>query len=154
VNFQLVVSHNAINLYLKMGRSKREVLAIFDDTLNPPATLPNDHAICRVLKATGNSLFNVENAEGNTLLVELPAQFRSKFWIKRGGYVLVNKVAFAERENKLDGEIVNLVGEERIWRKLNYWPKEFEKKSAYEDSDDGEEKSNVGEMPPGSDDEG
>jgi probable RNA-binding protein EIF1AD len=137
-----------------MGRPKREILATFDETLNPPATLPNNHMICRVLKATGNNLFNVEDAEGKPLLVELPSQFRSKFWIKRGGYVLVNTAAFAERENKLDGEIANLVGEERIWRKMNYWPKEFGKKSTYEESGDEDEESNVGKMPPSSDDEG
>lgn len=138
-----------------MGRPKREVLATFDETLNPPATLPPHHCICRVLKAAGNNLFNVEDAAGKKLLVELPAQFRSKFWIKRRGYVLVNTQAFAERDNKLDGEIVNLVGDERIWRKLNYWPKEFEKRDVYEDSDeDEEEESNVGKMPPGSDDGG
>jgi probable RNA-binding protein EIF1AD len=141
-----------------MGRPKREILATFEETLNPPATLPADHLVCRVQKATGNNLFNVENAAGKTLLVELPAQFRSKFWIKRGSYVLVNLGAFAERENKLDGEIVNLVGEERIWRKLDYWPKNFVRKGAYEDSDDyekeeEEEEGNIGKMPPGSDDE-
>ncbi|KIV99565.1 uncharacterized protein PV09_08743 [Verruconis gallopava] len=139
-----------------MGRSKRDVLATFDQTLNPPATLPDDHAICRVLKAVGNNLFNVEDATGKTLLVELPAQFRSKFWIKRRGYVLVNLVAFSERDNKLDGEIVNLVGEERIWRKMNYWPKEFEKKNVYSDSDDDDEERedyNVGKMPSSSDED-
>jgi probable RNA-binding protein EIF1AD len=140
-----------------MGRPKREILATFDETLNPPATLPNHHTICRVVKAAGNNLFNVADAAGKTLLVELPAQFRSRFWIKRGGYVLVNMQAFAERENKLDGEIVNLVGEERIWRKMNYWPKEFEKRGVYEESDEEDEdedvQSNVGKMPPGRHDE-
>jgi probable RNA-binding protein EIF1AD len=140
-----------------MGRSKsrKEVLAIFDETLNPPATLPDKHRICRVVKAAGNNLFNVQDAAAHSLLVELPAQFRSKFWIKRGGYVLVNLAAFTERENKLDGEIVNLVGEERLWRKQEYWPKEFEKRNVYEDSDedDDDENSNVGKMPPSSDDE-
>jgi probable RNA-binding protein EIF1AD len=137
-----------------MGRPKREVLATFDETINPPATLPASHKICRVVKAAGNNLFNVEDAAEDALLVELPAQFRSKFWIKRGGYVVVNTAAFTERDNKLDGEIVNLVGEERVWRKQKYWPKEFEKKNMYEDSDEDEEDdSNVGKMPPSSDDE-
>ena len=137
-----------------MGRSKREVLATFDETLNPPSALPEHHMICQVVKAAGNNLFNVQDAKKSKMLVELPAQFRSKFWIKRGGYVLVDTSAFDERDNKLDGEIVNLVGDERIWRKLSYWPKGFEKRNMYEDSDSQEEESNVGKMPPSSDDEG
>lgn len=110
--------------------------------------------ICQVVKAAGNNLFNVRDAKTEELLVELPAQFRSKFWIKRGSYVLVNTAAFEERDNKLDGEIVNLVGDERTWRKLSYWPKEFVKKNNYEDSDSEQEASNAGKMPPSSDDEG
>lgn len=137
-----------------MGRSKREVLATFDETLTPPTTLPEHHMICQVVKAAGNNLFNVRDAKTEELLVELPAQFRSKFWIKRGSYVLVNTAAFEERDNKLDGEIVNLVGDERTWRKLSYWPKEFVKKNNYEDSDSEQEASNAGKMPPSSDDEG
>lgn len=138
-----------------MGRPKREVLATFDETLNPPAELPEHHVLCKVAKAAGNNLWNVQDAAKVQMLVELPAQFRSKFWIKRGGFVLVNTAAFDERLNKLDGEIVNLVGDERVWRKQKYWPKEFEKQNMYEDSDEDEEdESNVGKMPPSSDDEG
>jgi probable RNA-binding protein EIF1AD len=137
-----------------MGKPKREVLSAFNETLNPPAELPEHHIVCKVFKASGNNLFNVHNAAKQPLLVELPAQFRSKFWIKRGGYVLVNTDAFTERENKLDGEIVNLVGDERIWRKTSYWPKEFEKRNVYEDSDEDEEnENNTGRMPPSSDDD-
>lgn len=137
-----------------MGRPKREVLATFDETLNPPAALSEHHMICQVVKAAGNNLFNVQTAASEKLLVELPAQFRSKFWIKRGGYVLIDTAAFEERDNKLDGEIVNLVGDERVWRKMKYWPKKFEKKNMYEDSDEEDDESNVGRMPPSSDDDG
>ena len=54
-------------------------------------------------------------------MVELPARFRSTIWIKRRGYVLVDTAAFENRENKLGGEIVNVVREERKWRKMDYW---------------------------------
>lgn len=85
------------------------------------------------------------------MLVELPAQFRNVFWIKRNGYVVVDTEALADRDNKLDGEIVNVVREEREWRKMKYWPVEFKKRAAYDDSDESEEESKVGKMP--SDDE-
>jgi probable RNA-binding protein EIF1AD len=85
--------------------------------------------------------------------------------------VVVDTSALADRENKLDGEIVNVVRDEKAWRKMPYWyvtgcrevdvymmltlyyrPKEFAKKSTYvEDSD--EEESTVGKMPPADSDE-
>jgi probable RNA-binding protein EIF1AD len=112
----------------------------------------------------GNNLFNVEQADGKELLVELPAQFRSTFWIKRGGYVVVDSQALAERENKLHGEIVNVVREERIWRKMEYWyvvriggrrstfsdidrPDSFSKEIPIATNDE-EDDSRVGKMPP------
>jgi len=81
------------------------------------------------------------------MLVELPSRFRNTIWMKRGGYVVIDTLGAGVRENKIGGEIVNVVREEREWRKMAYWPKEFEKNNAaYEDSDD--EESNAGKMPP------
>ena len=63
--------------------------------------------------------------------------------------MLVDTAAAAERENKLDGEIVNVVRNEKEWRKEKYWPKEFVQRISYADEDDSdEEESNVGRMPP------
>jgi probable RNA-binding protein EIF1AD len=98
---------------------------------------------------------------------------RSTVWIKRGSYVVVDTSSLADRDNKLDGEIVNVVRDEKAWRKMAYWyvvycsrrargimwliytlfrPKEFVKKSTYvQDSDD--EESTVGKMPPADSDE-
>jgi probable RNA-binding protein EIF1AD len=42
-------------------------------------------------------------------------------WIKRGSFVVVDTSALADRENKLDGEIVNVVRDEKDWRKMAYW---------------------------------
>lgn len=131
-----------------MVRPKRQVLATYAESSAPPDELPESHIIARVIKGEGNNLFRVQEAKGKKLLVELPSQFRSTFFLRRGGFVVVNLAAFAERDNKLDGEIVNLVREEKAWRKQSYWPAEFAKKQ-YEDSEDeSEEESNVGKMPP------
>jgi len=63
--------------------------------------------------------------------------------------VLVDLDAMKERENKLDGEIVNVVRNEKEWRKMGYWPKEFVQRISYADEDDSdEEESNAGKMPP------
>ncbi|KAF2871734.1 putative S1-like domain-containing protein [Massariosphaeria phaeospora] len=135
-----------------MPRPKRDLLATVEETLTPPTTLPETQTIARVTKAAGNNLYNAEAPGGKAVLVELEAKFRSKIWIKRGSYVVVDAEGLAERENKLDGEIVNVVRDEKQWRKMSYWPKEFVKKSSYDDDSD-EEESTVGKMPPADSDE-
>ncbi|KAL7272897.1 hypothetical protein RUND412_004268 [Rhizina undulata] len=135
-------------------QSKRQ-LATLDalTTTPPPAPLPPSHALSRIVKAQGNNLYLVELPEPSSsppLLVELASIFRGKAWLRRGGYVLVH-VGACERENRIEGVIVNVVRDERAWRKMAYWPKEFSKREQVEDSD--EEDSVVGKMPPNSDDE-
>lgn len=152
-----------------MGRSKRALLATAEETSSPPPSLPSGHTIAQVIKAEGTYLYSVHTpSKSEPLLVELPSRFRSQIWIKRGGYVVVNTLAFDDRDNKLDGEIANIVRNEREWRKYSYWsktflskfcylffdnfnrPQEFEKKSAYpEDSE--EDESVVGKLPPSED---
>ena len=105
-----------------MGRPKRNLLATAAETCSPPATLDKGHIIARVKKAEGKNLYSVESPSATeSLLVELPSRFRSQIWIKRGGYVVVDTSAFKDRENKLNGEIVNVVRDEKDWRKKPYW---------------------------------
>jgi len=80
-------------------------------------------------------------------LAELPSRFRNTIWIKRGGYVLVDTKDSEMRENKLDGDIINVVRDDKFWRKQPYWPQEFVKPTAYNDGSE-EEDSVVGKMPP------
>ncbi|CAG5163722.1 uncharacterized protein ALTATR162_LOCUS6529 [Alternaria atra] len=135
-----------------MARPKRNVLATIDSTIIPPDALSPNHVIARITKAEGKNIYAAELPDGKPVLAELEARFRSTVWIKRGSYVVVDTSALADRENKLDGEIVNVVRDEKAWRKMSYWPKEFVKKSTYvEDSD--EEESTVGKMPPTDSDE-
>ncbi|EOA87644.1 hypothetical protein ACJQWK_09109 [Exserohilum turcicum] len=135
-----------------MPRPKRSVLATIDSTITPPDELPPNHFLARITKAEGKNLYSAELRDGKAVLAELEAKFRSTVWIKRGSYVVIDTSALADRDNKLDGEIVNVVRDEKAWRKMSYWPKEFAKKSTYaEDSD--EEESVVGKMPPSDSDE-
>lgn len=120
-----------------MGRPKRQVHATAEETETPPTTLLVNQLIARVKQAAGNNLYHLELPSGEAVLAELPARFRSTIWIKRGSFVLIDTAALADRENKLNGEIVNVVRNEKVWRKMPYWPSEFTKKSLYaEDSDD------------------
>jgi probable RNA-binding protein EIF1AD len=134
-----------------MPPPRRKLQETVEATLTPPDTLASSQSIARVIKAEGNNLYSVELPSAKTLLVELPARFRSTIWLKRGGFVVIDTKALADRDNKLDGEIVNVVRDERQWRKESYWPREFVKKSAATGSHS-DEASTVGKMPP-SDDE-
>lgn len=104
-----------------MGRPKRNVLATAQETLTPPDSLPPTHSLARITKAAGNNLYDVELPSGIAMLVEMPARFRSTIWVKRGSFVVVDTDALADRDNKLGGEIVNVVREEKQWRKMSYW---------------------------------
>lgn len=109
-----------------MGRSKRAFLATAEETSSPPSSLPTGQTIAQIVKAEGTYLYSVRiPSQNEPLLVELPSRFRSQIWIKRGGYVVVDTSAFDNRDNKLDGEIANIVRNEREWRKYPYWLEPF-----------------------------
>jgi probable RNA-binding protein EIF1AD len=104
-----------------MPKPKRNLLATVEDTLTPPDTLTSSQAIARIVKAAGKNLYSAELPDGKAVLVELEPKFRSTIWIKRGSYVVIDDDTLAERDNKLDGEIVNVVRDEKAWRKMSYW---------------------------------
>jgi probable RNA-binding protein EIF1AD len=104
-----------------MAPPRRKVLATAEETLTPPDQLSEGQRIARVIKATGNNVYQVELPSKESVLVELPARFRSTIWMRRGSYVLIDTTALEDRDNKLAGEIVNIVRDEREWRKAPYW---------------------------------
>ncbi|KAK4170014.1 hypothetical protein QBC43DRAFT_295710 [Cladorrhinum sp. PSN259] len=131
-----------------MAPSRRAVQAAAQETLTPPDELTDSQSIARVIKAEGNNLYTCELPNKKTFMFELEARFRNAIFIKRGGYVLVDVASSEQRPagSKVVGEIINVVRDEKVWRKQSYWPSKFPKKT-YGDSDD-EEESNVGKMPP------
>lgn len=105
-----------------MGKPRKHLMATAMKTSEPPVSLEAGHAIARVVKAEGNNLYSIEiSGSKEPSLVELPSRFRSQIWIKRGGYVVVDLSAFEDRDNKLKGEVVNVVRDEKQWRKQAYW---------------------------------
>lgn len=131
--------------------SRRKTRNTAEETLTPPDSLSQGQTIARIVKANGKDLYTVQTPNSTTLLVELESRFRATIFVKRGGYVLVDTNTTTDRANKIQGDIVNIVRDEKSWRKQPYWPQEFVKKSTPVDSD--EEESLVGKMPP-SDSEG
>lgn len=104
-----------------MPRPRRDLLATVEQTLTPPDALSEGQSIARIIKGAGNNLYNAELPGGKEVLAELHEKFRSKIFVKRGSYVVVDMTTLAERENKLDGEIINVVRDEKQWRKMSYW---------------------------------
>jgi len=104
-----------------MTRPKRNVFAAAEETSTPPSALATTQSIAQVIKAEGNSLYSCSLSDSKKVLVELPARFRNTIWIKRGGYVLIDTKDADVRQNKLDGEIINIVRDEHVWRREPYW---------------------------------
>ncbi|KAI0877320.1 hypothetical protein GGS24DRAFT_498022 [Hypoxylon argillaceum] len=104
-----------------MARPKRDVRAAAEESTTPPSQLTPSQHVARVIKAEGNSLYSCSLPGHQTVLVELAARFRNTIWIKRGGYVLVDLTPTDEKKGKVEGEIANVVREEKEWRKQSYW---------------------------------
>lgn len=107
-----------------MGRPKRSVLAAAAESTTPPDELTEYQQIARVGKPEGNNLYSCVLPNTKTAIVELAQRFRNTIWIKRGGFVLVDLMPSEERakaNSKVQGEIVNVVRDEKEWRKMPYW---------------------------------
>lgn len=104
-----------------MGRPKRNVLAAAEAALTPPDTLEPNQSLVRVVKPEGNNLYTCELPNTKTLLLELAQRFRNTIWIKRGGFVLAEIYQGSKEDTRADGEIVNVVRDEKAWRKQSYW---------------------------------
>ncbi|EEB08824.1 translation initiation factor eIF1A-like protein [Schizosaccharomyces japonicus yFS275] len=99
--------------------------ATFQASMDPPDHLEENQLIARVTALRGSSLFEVTDPAGSTLLVEMPPKFRKSVWVKRGGYVLLDKSEFQDKKNKIDGTIVHVIHSTKVWMKQHYWPPEF-----------------------------
>ncbi len=104
-----------------MGRPKRNIFAAAEETSTPPSELTTTQSIACVIKAEGNSLYSCSLPDQKTVLVELESRFRNTIWIKRGGYVVIDTKDADVRQNKISGEIINVVRDEHLWRKQAYW---------------------------------
>ena len=106
-----------------MGRPKRNLQAAAEDSVNPPDELTPTQSLARVVKAEGNNLYTCELPNNKTVVLELEPRFRNTIWLKRGGYVLVDVASAEERKDssRVVGEIINVVRDEKLWRKQAYW---------------------------------
>ena len=101
----------------------RSIVSTLDDLTSAPPESPllGSLMIGRISQAQGKYLFTCVFPSGEIVLAELAQIFRGKAWLRRGGYVLVDRTAFEDRGNKIEGQIVNVVRNEKAWRKMDYW---------------------------------
>lgn len=107
-----------------MGRPKRNILAAAEESTTPPDELTEYQFVARVGKPEGNNLYSCVLPNTKTVIVELAQRFRNTIWIKRRGFVVVDLTPSEERSkanNKVEGEIINVVRDEKEWRKMPYW---------------------------------
>jgi probable RNA-binding protein EIF1AD len=104
-----------------MGRPKRNVLAAAEESLTPPGALEAHQSLARVVKSEGNNFWSCELPNGKPILLELAQRFRNTIWIKRGGYVLAERYQESLENTRAEGEIINVVRDEKMWRKQPYW---------------------------------
>ncbi|KKA28893.1 hypothetical protein TD95_004156 [Thielaviopsis punctulata] len=131
-----------------MGKKKNFTHNVRDDDIEPPTALESGQAIARVLRAPSANTWECELPSKEVVLVQLQAKLHNKVWVRRGGYVLVEAYPAGETTGRAAGEIVNVVLDEKRWRKMTYWPKEFPARAYADDDSSDEEESNMGKMPP------
>ncbi len=132
-----------------------------NEALQLPDALTPTQSVARIVEAKGSGLYicllpesfhrvPVHTPTANTVLVELRSILRNGVFMRRGGYVLVDLAAATRNDGRnTDGEIVNVVEDEKAWRKQLYWPAAFAKRIVDADDDnDEEEESTIGKMPP------
>ncbi|CRL00835.1 CLUMA_CG014087, isoform A [Clunio marinus] len=115
---------------VKLKHVKREIE--LDDFSQPT----DNQEIVKIISSKGNNLHEVESALGmNKFLVSMPTKFRKNVWIKRGNFVIVERIPEGD---KVKAEIVRILTDEHIkeFTKDGIWPKEFTKKRCHEESDD------------------
>lgn len=105
----------------KKPAPRRIVQAAAAETVTPPDALSETQAIARITGAIGNNIYTADLPSRKSLKVELATKFRSTIYMLRGTFVLIDTQEHAELDTRLDGKIINIVREDRTWRKMGYW---------------------------------
>lgn len=101
--------------------SRTKLHSLSRETAVPPDALLPTQAIARIVSNDGRNLYTVSLPGGKTLRAELDPKFVNTVWMKRGGFVLVQIRDDAAEGGKIPADIVNVVREERAWRKMPWW---------------------------------
>jgi probable RNA-binding protein EIF1AD len=93
-----------------------------------------DEDVVRVLGGRGNNLHEVQDSRGKNYLVSMPMKFRRSVWIKRGDYVLAQRIPEGD---KVKAEISGVLNPASVkFLKSNgAWPEEFNKEQELDPED-------------------
>nr|ACO11432.1 Probable RNA-binding protein EIF1AD [Caligus rogercresseyi] len=96
--------------------------------------------LVRVTAGKGNNLHGVVDASGEEFLASMPCKFRKSVYIKRGDYVLIEKIP---EGGKVKAEIVHIPLKDQIKyiRDQGLWPKAFEEEEEKISPEEEEENS-------------
>ncbi|EMR09132.1 hypothetical protein PNEG_02475 [Pneumocystis murina B123] len=100
---------------------RKKIQKLGQITLDPPHELPIYQKIAHVVEIRDHDLYLCKTADGETLLAELPARFRCKIWVRRGGFVVIDTHEFDKKGGKIQAEITIIIQNEKIWKKKKYW---------------------------------
>lgn len=74
---------------------------VYAEVLQSELRVPTEsQEIVRVVAGRGNNLHDVESASGDTFLVTMPSKFRRNVWVKRGDYILVERIPEGDKVQK------------------------------------------------------
>lgn len=66
---------------------------MYAEVLQSELRVPTENQeIVRVVAGRGNNLHEVESVSGGTFLVTMPSKFRRNVWVKRGDFILVERI--------------------------------------------------------------
>lgn len=98
---------------------------VYNEMLQADFRLPAaNQEIAKILSGRGNNLHEVETETGEIFLVSMPVKFRKNVWVKRGDYVLIERIMEGD---KVKGEIVTVLTKDFIkYLRLHHrWPDRF-----------------------------
>lgn len=98
---------------------------VYNELLRSDLRVPeHDQEIVKVMAGRGNNLHEVQTPSGDNFLVSMPQKFRRNVWIKRGDYVLIERISEGD---KVKAEIITVLTKDhiRFYKNQNCWPEKF-----------------------------
>ncbi|XP_075234635.1 putative RNA-binding protein EIF1AD [Lycorma delicatula] len=99
---------------------------VIKELLESEIKLPEvNEILCRIIMSRGNNLHEVETSNNEIFLASMPSKFRHNIWIKRGDFVLLERI---QEGDKVKGEISKVLTRDHIkfFKSQGIWPEKFD----------------------------
>ncbi|XP_059479619.1 probable RNA-binding protein EIF1AD isoform X2 [Neocloeon triangulifer] len=105
---------------------------VFQELQDPDFEIAPGQEIAKVLASKGNNLHEVSSESGKTFLASMPTKYRRNVWIKRGDFVVIERI---EEGVKVQGEIVRILYKDHVeqLKKDGAWPEVFSENTKLEE---------------------